>query len=271
MTEKLTENSTHQACAAVRGARDAGAVAAANPYSPSFFRWLWEGLRASILLRPRIGQNASIGPWKLALLVLSANGVAVMAERALSAGDVLFYYEGWLLQWSFCLFVLWMAWCFMPRGNPQSAPSPARVLAWFALQSWALMPPFLLGLYLIAWRKSAGDEGPSPLLQYIALGAAATAWVIAVAFRLSRPFFGGWWRTFWLMLMLGLSGVLMFWNVETAFWISSEEDAAQVEVVPGDEESDDGDEGEDGDTLEPPELLEALHPMPVQHSARQWV
>jgi len=266
MTEKLTENSSDiPLSAAAQQQQQQPQPSAFDPAAaanPSFFRWILEGLRASVLLRARIGPDASPGPWKLALLVLIANLIELSFERISFAEEVQFNYEGWLNQWGSCLLVLWVAWCFLPRAGRPAAPpvGGARVLSWFALMSWALLPLLVLAYCYQSWVQFADDSAVETWERYISPTTVAAIWGTAVFLKLSRAFFASWLRTLAMSLVLCVSTVAVFWSIQTDTWVAAEAEAAQPEVVPGDEESDDG--GAEEEDMEQPELLEALRHEP---------
>ncbi|SDD18048.1 Peptidase C13 family protein [Variovorax sp. CF079] len=101
---------------------------------PSFWHWIVEGLRASVLLAPRIA--ASPSPWQLMLIVLIPLLLVLGIERLQVDGPATFHPAAELNAWWATALTLWVGW---------AALSPAAsVSRWFALSTWAAVPWNLL-------------------------------------------------------------------------------------------------------------------------------
>ncbi|QNP47889.1 hypothetical protein [Diaphorobacter aerolatus] len=212
----------------------------------SFLRWMVEGLRASLLLRPRIALDAVPGPWKLAFLVLIANLIDVAMDRLSLPDEVQFNYQGWLGQWSLCLITLWWAWCLMPRAQMGALPALGRAVAWFALQTWAALLPLVAYYGVMYWIKVADDQSVPAWVDDLSMSLVAVVWMFAVFCKLARVYFGGWLRAFVLTVGLFVIVIAAFSRTDAETWLATPDEAAQVEVVPGEDDSDDGnDDGDD--------------------------
>lgn len=262
MTEKLTENYSdlfaetqplalppQQPQATSPDALDARA----KPVS--FLRWMLGGLRASLLVHPRVAPEAIPGPWQLAFLVLIANALDVLFDWVSLAGEVKFNFQGWLAQWSLCLFMLWLAWCFMPRARIGAAQAAGRVLAWFALQTWALVLPLLVYYSVMYGIKVADDDALPAWFGDFTMSLIATLWMFAVFCKLSRVYLESWLRALVMTLTIFTLTAILFAAADVETWVAADDEASQVEVVPGDEDSDDGSDEQDDPAA--PEWLEA--------------
>lgn len=272
MTEKLTENYSdlfaetqplEQSPQQPHPPSPETPVVAAKPVS--LLRWMLGGLRASFLMRPRIALDAIPGPWQLAFLVLFANALDVIFDWISLDGEVRFNYQGWLAQWSLCLFMLWFAWVFMPRKRIGAAAATGRVVAWFALQSWALVVPLLVYYGVMYWIKVTDDSAVPTWLDDFSMSLIATLWMFAVFSKLSRVYFEGWMRALFMTLVVFTITAMLFATADAETWLAAEDDASQVEVVPGDEESDDG--SDEGEELSEDKLLEASLQVPSTRAA----
>ncbi|QIL78504.1 hypothetical protein G7047_00145 [Diaphorobacter sp. HDW4A] len=272
MTEKLTENYSdlfadtkplESPPEPPAPSPSVSAVAAARPVS--FFRWTFEGMRASFLLRPSIALDAVPGPWQLAFLTLIASGLDVLFDRLSLSGEVQFNYQGWLIQWSLCLVTLWLAWCFAPRARLGAAQAACRVIAWFALLTWALLLPMLAYYSVMFWIKIADDSDVPAWVSDFSMSLIASLWMFAVMSKLSRHYFESWLRAFVLVLAVFVVTAVLFATADAETWLAADSEGAPVEVVPGEEESDDGtDEQEESNT---PEMLEAQLHVPAWNAS----
>lgn len=103
-------------------------------HRPSFWHWIVEGLRASVLLAPRIA--ASPSPLQLMLIVLIPLLLVLGIERLQVEGPATFHPAAELNAWWAIALTLWVGW---------AALSPAAsVSRWFALFTWAAVPWNLL-------------------------------------------------------------------------------------------------------------------------------
>ncbi|RZL93636.1 MAG: hypothetical protein EOP82_07035 [Variovorax sp.] len=108
------------------------------------FRWIVEGLRASVLMAPRV--TASPTPWQLLLIVLIPILMLVGLERLQIDGPARFHPAAELGGlWAIAL-TLWVGWCAL-SPSPAHAGGEARAShlgRWFALATWAGVPWSLL-------------------------------------------------------------------------------------------------------------------------------
>lgn len=101
------------------------------------WRWMAEGLRASILLAPRI--TGSPSPWQLIVIVLIPSLLLLGLERLQIAGPASFNAAVELnTYWAFAI-TLWVGWLTLSRGR-----AAATLSGWFALATWAALPWSLL-------------------------------------------------------------------------------------------------------------------------------
>ncbi len=208
-----------------------------------------------------IALDAVPGPWQLAFLMLIASGLDVLFDWLSLSGDVQFNYQGWLIQWSLCLLTLWIGWCLAPRVRLGAAQAAGRVIAWFALLTWALLLPMLAYYSVMFWIKIADDSDVPAWVGDFSMSLIASIWMFAVMSKVSRHYFESWLRAFILVLTVFVVTAVLFATADAETWIAADSDVNPVEVVPGDEESDDGtDEDEDTGSVE---LLEALLHAPI--------
>ncbi|MEJ6024225.1 C13 family peptidase [Ramlibacter sp. PS4R-6] len=101
-------------------------------------RWIAEGLRAGVLLRPRVG-GAQPTPWQVAALVALWSLLEIALGRLEVAGDAHFDLRGWLVPWWSTAAMLLMAWWVLPRRE-EAGETPRGLAAWFALWITAVVP-----------------------------------------------------------------------------------------------------------------------------------
>ena len=122
-------------------------IAAQSPVAPglSLWRWITEGLRASILLAPRI--TGSPSPWQLIVIVLIPSLLMLGLERLQIAGPASFNAAIELnTYWAFAI-TLWVGWLTLSRGR-----ADATLSGWFALATWAALPwTLLMGCMSLAY------------------------------------------------------------------------------------------------------------------------
>lgn len=122
-------------------------IAAQGPVPPglSLWRWITEGLRASILLAPRI--TGSPSPWQLIVIVLIPSLLMLGLERLQIAGPASFNAAVELnTYWAFAI-TLWVGWLTLSRGR-----ADATLSGWFALATWAALPwTLLMGCMSLAY------------------------------------------------------------------------------------------------------------------------
>ncbi len=217
----------------------------------SVLRWIVEGLRASIFLRPRISPQATPGPWKMLVLMGLAAGVEVLLDRLSVPDDPSFRIEGLLIPWGIALIALWCAWCLMPQSRDSTSSTTStggKVMAWFALYTWASLPPMALGfVYAIGAAQTPESELPwwwelSALGVWIAL-----CWSIAVSVKLSRFFYGGWLRSVFVILLTTVVYLVGFAYADTELWVSSGTEMMDGSAGDADTNADDPDGDPDAD------------------------
>jgi hypothetical protein len=160
------------------------------PASLSLWRWLVEGLRATLLLKPRIpGQGPA--PWQLLFILVAAGGIDVLMGRLQVVGPALFdaqiWFGGW---WNLSLLAGLAWWCLVVPEASASAQSRSGVVV------------SLLTLWLVASTLQGTVNQ--------AIGAA-----------LVRGWFSSWWKaSSWLawalfvgMLVWGATiGMVLLWR-----------------------------------------------------------
>ncbi|WP_179106953.1 C13 family peptidase [Variovorax sp. KK3] len=131
------------------------------PAAAPLGRWMAAGLRASLMLAPRI--EGSPRPWQLMLLVAIPSLLFIALARLQIDGPARFHPLPALESlWPVCL-MLWLGWWTLtPGSNSGSAPDARRssLSRWFALGTWAALPWTLLmiGLsiaYFRGWLPAA--------------------------------------------------------------------------------------------------------------------
>jgi hypothetical protein len=144
-------------------------------------QWWLDGLRAGVLLPPKL-PTAPPAPAQLLALVLLASALELLLARFEIAGPVQFDLRGWLApQWGTGLLLLLVWWIL---------PAPRRLAAWFALWVVAALPANtvsqLLAIAMVhgklpSWLDASGWIGWAI---YLLLW----AWIVAVAVRLAAGF-----------------------------------------------------------------------------------
>jgi hypothetical protein len=121
-----------------------GLLLGAAPPSRGLWHWMVEGLRASILLAPRIAGSPS--PWQLIVIVLIPSLLVMSVERLQIAGPATFNPAAELNTYWVYAITLWVGWLALSHRGP-SAGDPvagASLSGWFALATWAGVPWSLL-------------------------------------------------------------------------------------------------------------------------------
>ena len=119
------------------------------------WRWMAEGLRASVLLAPRVAGSPS--PWQLLLLVAIPSFVTIGLARVQIDGPADFHPLPALESlWAIAL-SLWLGWWTLAPGG---SPTRSSLSRWFALATWAGLPWTLLMLglslsYFRGWLPTA--------------------------------------------------------------------------------------------------------------------
>lgn len=129
----------------------AAPAAAAAPERLAGARWLLEGLRASVLKRPRTGAAAP-APGQAIFLVLLCSAVLVGLERLHIPGPAVFHLGGWLTLWWSLPALLGAAWWALSRlpaagtGDRLAGGVPA----WLVLSTVAVLPASIVAYGLMA-------------------------------------------------------------------------------------------------------------------------
>lgn len=156
-------------------------AAMSSPLTLSFPTWLREGLRASLLLRPRVGAERPRPQHLLGLLLLLAL-LEIGLGRFEIDGPAEFDLRAWLAPWWATGAAVLLAWCALAASGAVSA--------WLALWIAALLPPTALSLALgIAQERQALPDWLEPGgLQAWALYLAFWLWTVTVALKLAQHF-----------------------------------------------------------------------------------
>lgn len=151
--------------------------------------WLSQGLRAGLLLSPRVG-DAQPRPWQLLMLLVLVSGLELALARLEITGPALFDLHGWLApHWSTAALLL-LVWWLLPREEVDCTSQPRGLAAWFALWLPAAVPVNVVSQLLGA--AQARGLLPEALAgsAYAAWGLYLLlwAWLIGVALRLAWRF-----------------------------------------------------------------------------------
>jgi hypothetical protein len=149
--------------------------------------WIHEGLRAGVLLRPRVGA-AQPAPWQVLAIVVLWSLLDIGLGWFEIAGDVQFDVRGWLTPWWTTGAMLLIAWWALPPVDDDPG-RPRGLAAWFALWFTAMAPATLVSqLISIAQAQEVLPEnlqsGPVAWTVYTLLW----VWLFAVLMRLSFAF-----------------------------------------------------------------------------------
>ena len=156
-------------------------------------RWLAEGLRTTLFFRPRTGASAPT-PWQLIVLVIVGMALLLGMARLEVAGPAQFNPRGWLLSLWSGLLILWFAWWAMapaqrrPAGDAR-APTGG-LAAWYALSSWAPLPPTLVMYALLATvshKPSLWASDVAGVVFWVIYGL-LTVWIVAALVVISARF-----------------------------------------------------------------------------------
>lgn len=224
------------------------------PYTPSaavlpMLRWITEGLRATLFLRPRTGASAPT-PWQFIVLVLLQTGLLLGMARLEVAGPAQFNLRGWLTPLWTGLVILWFGWWAMApaqaarraaaahtgrgAGAAQAAPPSGGVAAWYVLCGWAPLVPTVALYGLLAWAARKPNFWASDLAGNVfwAIYGVLTVWVVAALIAVSARFVGSWRRT--AVYSVALVGVIALgtWQFPDRPW---EYDAAAAGEEPAPE------------------------------------
>ena len=150
--------------------------------------WLREGVRAAVLLRPRIvGQSPRVRD--LFLLALAAVTTELVLGRLEVAGPAYFNVSAWLGTWWTVSGVLFLLWALLPRPG-EGAHRPTGLASWFALWLVASLLPGLVSqllgvLHARDWLPDVlADSKVFAWCTYVVLW----TWTLAIALRLASAF-----------------------------------------------------------------------------------
>jgi len=198
----------------------------------SLGRWLVEGLRAGLLLRPRIGP-AQPAPWQVLALVVIGSALDVALDRLGIAGDAKFDVRGLLLSWWNAGAIVLVAWWLLPRRDASAdVDAPHGVAAWFALWITAvLLPNTAVQIWAAAQAQDIIPEGGD--WQTWLPTVIACVWLVAITLRLSRGF--GAPRVANGALTLALAGLfaLSAWQFPDRPWLVDTDEVASEDQAPG--------------------------------------
>lgn len=148
----------------------------------SFGAWMREGLRASILLRPRVlGERP--GAWQLPALLVVLSIAEIALSRLEVQGPAVFDLRAWLGPWWATAAALLLGWVVLSRSEHGNVP------AWLALWIAALVPVTVVSQIL-------GVALSRDMLPWVlpgswavwAISIALWAWSIGIALRLAAQF-----------------------------------------------------------------------------------
>ena len=154
-----------------------------------FSKWLIEGLRAGVFLRPRV--SGSPQPMQLVGIALLAAAIELALARLEIDGAASFNLRAWLAPWwSTGVLVVLAWWAVQPAAAMELEPQrPAGVAAWMMLWMGAMLPATLVGQALSILQ--ARGQLPAFLQggwMAWAVYVGMYAWALAVAVRLARLF-----------------------------------------------------------------------------------
>jgi hypothetical protein len=186
--------------------------------------WLREGLRAALLLPPRV-PAAEPFPLHLVVLVLAVSLLDLLVRRLAIPGDAYFNLSGWLTPWSMVPLIAALGWWLFAAARTR-AGQPG-VAAWYLLWSVAVWPVVIAsGLWEAAWYRG---WVPRPVFEsgFVAwlLPIVLWGWEIALAARIGRAL--GLPRKSTGLLVLGLLAVFMFSSTQFSderAWIAARTD-----------------------------------------------
>jgi hypothetical protein len=182
--------------------------------------WIREGLRAGVLLRPRVGAIAPSIFQVLALLAL-LSAVDIGLSRLEIPGPATFDLRGWLAPWWGTGAMVLLLWALLHAAAPAAEPArPRGVAAWFALWFMAVVPATLVAQGISIAEAQGWLAIPPAMTAWFgwALYAALWAWTLAMALRLGWHF--GLAGKYQLWLAMGLLAIfgLNAWQFPDRPW-----------------------------------------------------
>ncbi len=208
------------------------ALASPEPGAPArapLLRWLTQGLRASVLLRPRVGA-AQPTPLQVLLLVVLLSMVEIGVGRLEINGPAVFDLRAWIAPWSNMAALLLAMWWALPKASG--------LASWFALWTVAMLPVNLVSQLLVV------AQSRQALPAWLSQSEAGTwlvygllvAWMVAILLRLAGALGVRWLR--WLVVASALVGLLVLtaWLFPEQPWQASAaaqgtEEAAEPETL----------------------------------------
>jgi hypothetical protein len=201
------------------------ASSADGPNTLHTWQWWLQGLRASVLLAPRIGR-ARPSPWQVLCLFLLVVMTELLLSRMEVAGPTSFDTQSWLIYWMPSAAAVWLAWWAMGEHA-----KGGWLAAWLGLSLTAYLPATLLaylpgifaahGTPAIWWETLYG-----PMLVYSLL----VIWVTAVAARLMAHFVRPTWRVAVFVTITMALSVAATWQLPHQFWNPDYSDAETAQA-----------------------------------------
>jgi len=193
----------------------------------SLLRWVGEGLRAGVFLKPRVAGSAPT-PLQVLLLTVLVLGFELALSRLEVAGPARLDLQAWLSGWWTAGLFLGLAWWALPtRGTaPDAGPDEPSgeglkgIAACFVLWLLSSLPATVLYQGVIAafaqgWVKSSVFSSPWVYWGFYGL---FITWGVGTAIVLVWRFAGPGWRTAVFALVLVVSSGLMAWQFEARTW-----------------------------------------------------
>ena len=188
------------------------ALSADGPNTLSTLQWWLQGLRASVLLAPRIGQ-ARPSPWQVLCVFLSVVIAELLVSRLEVAGPANFDAQSWLIYWMPSAAAVWLAWWAMGERA-----KGGWLAAWFTLSLTAYLPATLLAYLPGIFTAHATPPLRWETLYGPMLVCTLLIWVTALAARLIAHFVNVIWRVaVFVIVAMGLS-LAATWELPHQFW-----------------------------------------------------
>jgi hypothetical protein len=201
------------------------ALSESGPQTLSIWQWWLQGLRASVLLAPRIGQ-ARPSPWQLLCVFLLVAAAELLASRMEVAGPASFNAQSWLIYWMPSAAAVWLAWWAM--GDQTRS---GWLAAWFTLSLTTYLPIVILaytpGVFTAHSNTAHGwDNSYGPMLLYLLL----LVWGTAVSARLIAHFVRPLWRVAVFVALTLVLSVTTTWQFPDRFWLADHSEAEAAEA-----------------------------------------
>lgn len=186
-------------------------------------RWLLEGLRAGIFLKPRVAGRTPT-PLQVLLVAVLVLALELGLARLEVAGPARMDVQAWLSGWWTIALFIGLAWWALPAPVAPADEPPGECLGGVAacLVLWmltslpgAVVYQGLTALMAQGWIKSAAFSSPWLYWGFYGL---FTAWILGVAIVLVVRFAGRTWRAVVFVLALLASTALTAWQFEARAW-----------------------------------------------------